>query len=707
MEDLLSDASTMGADTVPASTSSAQSCANGSAVGVKLQQQLSVGAQSSPPTSPRNEHVKPEDDDEEEPISPVDMRRNKEKASMLAAFTGRSRGHSPRGSSSDGDYSGLPTLMEMIPLFQSMDEQAVKDLLFSAREVCFARGDVIALQGEVSKCFFYLTRGTAVASKATKETIGGKQRAIAKVVKNYGPWQLFGELGVLLKQDRAASIIVTSQHAGCLAIFPRDAPHLFAMSIAVPTPSGFEIRQPGDSMTRGLASFKDVAYNGVKERERQKWCQRAETHARKLARQSGSAADLFTFYMEPMPMTMCLPQERWLRRYLKNYADSEIASHHDQSTSVLQPILSGASDTVLSIIAVAMVSDAKMFSAGEVILSPKQEAGNFCVLFTGEIMVSRSSCPSMPSTIISQPGMCFGDTSFEAVTSPIIVETITEVTLYTLSKSKFETILECNAEFKQQFEATKVARAQARCEQQKFCQSLTKKTSAPSNMLSPYKARRTALARSVSIESSVGAADSVGTVDPMQLRFHLSDEDIAQNREHYLMPGRSSWKPAHGAHVDPVAPVNRSFGHRAHIFNEVCIYSHLGKYESLDFEEDNDFEALHEDQGLDGRESADSKMKHWILSLSIGLCTGIAGFLLSVMVSSLTSWKWESVFAQTNNGHIGSGYLCLLLFTVPMSVIAAIFVYIEPEAAGSGIPCAVDPEQALVVSTAVPIITVS
>ena len=48
--------------------------------------------------------------------------------------------------------------------------------------------------------------------------------------------------------------------------------------------------------------------------------------------------------------------------------------------------------------------------------------------------------------------------------------------------------------------------------------------------------------------------------------------------------------------------------------------------------------------------------------------------------------KWDSVFLHTDQGDLVLGYLTLLCFTVPMSTVAAIFVYIEPEAAGSGIP---------------------
>ena len=106
-----------------------------------------------------------------------------------------------------------------------------------------------------------------------------------------------------------------------------------------------------------------------------------------------------------------------------------------------------------------------------------------------------------------------------------------------------------------------------------------------------------------------------------------------------------------------------------------------------DFEEDAFIEALNDDQPTEAqRPAANLHIQHWILSLSIGLGTGIFGFLLAVMVSGLTSWKWATVFAQTDKGDIGTGYLCLLMFTLPMSIIAAIFVYIEPEAAGSGIP---------------------
>ena len=71
--------------------------------------------------------------------------------------------------------------------------------------------------------------------------------------------------------------------------------------------------------------------------------------------------------------------------------------------------------------------------------------------------------------------------------------------------------------------------------------------------------------------------------------------------------------------------------------NKVHNCSMLGKYESLDFEEEADFVALAEN--TTGTSSSDEDagrgLKPWVLSLCIGLGTGIIGFLLGAMVSNL------------------------------------------------------------------------
>jgi hypothetical protein len=76
-------------------------------------------------------------------------------------------------------------------------------------------------------------------------------------------------------------------------------------------------------------------------------------------------------------------------------------------------------------------------------------------------------------------------------------------------------------------------------------------------------------------------------------------------------------------------------------------YSMLSRYEGLDFEEAEDWGNPFGDGGDDELEKGPSDSSQWMLSLSIGVATGCVGFLLSVFVAGLTSWKWATVFAQT------------------------------------------------------------
>ena len=107
-------------------------------------------------------------------------------------------------------------------------------------------------------------------------------------------------------------------------------------------------------------------------------------------------------------------------------------------------------------------------------------------------------------------------------------------------------------------------------------------------------------------------------------------------------PCRLHLHPARKSKVNREGDVEDGGGQRCitpafSTLNKVHNCSMLGKYESLDFEEEADFVALAEN--TTGTSSSDEDagrgLKPWVLSLCIGLGTGIIGFLLGAMVSNL------------------------------------------------------------------------
>ena len=71
-------------------------------------------------------------------------------------------------------------------------------------EKTFKKGDFIITEGEVGRSFFFMSEGTAIA---TKKLDGDTE---ATKVKDYAKGQYFGERALLTNENRAANIVATS-----------------------------------------------------------------------------------------------------------------------------------------------------------------------------------------------------------------------------------------------------------------------------------------------------------------------------------------------------------------------------------------------------------------------------------------------------------------------------------------------------------------
>ena len=68
----------------------------------------------------------------------------------------------------------------------------------------FKKNDFIITEGEVGKSFYFISEGTAIA---TKKFDGAAE---ATKVKDYSKGQYFGERALLTNDNRAANIVATS-----------------------------------------------------------------------------------------------------------------------------------------------------------------------------------------------------------------------------------------------------------------------------------------------------------------------------------------------------------------------------------------------------------------------------------------------------------------------------------------------------------------
>jgi CRP-like cAMP-binding protein len=91
------------------------------------------------------------------------------------------------------------SLLKTIPLFGEVPEDKLAKIAPFANSDEFAEGEVVVKEGGYSNHFYAIEEGTA------KVESNGEQ------VAELGPGDIFGEQGLLEKQERSASVIATSR----------------------------------------------------------------------------------------------------------------------------------------------------------------------------------------------------------------------------------------------------------------------------------------------------------------------------------------------------------------------------------------------------------------------------------------------------------------------------------------------------------------
>src|SRR3954453_16139044 len=91
-----------------------------------------------------------------------------------------------------------PERLRAIPLFASLDEETLKSVAVFAGESSVAEGRQIVQEGDYAHEFMAIEEGTADVVR------GGE------TIASLGPGDFFGEIGVVEKTLRTASVVATS-----------------------------------------------------------------------------------------------------------------------------------------------------------------------------------------------------------------------------------------------------------------------------------------------------------------------------------------------------------------------------------------------------------------------------------------------------------------------------------------------------------------
>ena len=101
-------------------------------------------------------------------------------------------------------------LLAGCPLFRGIDRAGLAGLAEVATPVDFPAGHVIARQGEIGTGFFVVIEGMV---RVVRD---------GEILARLGPGEFFGELSVLDRMPRNASVIADSETTSCLALASWD-----------------------------------------------------------------------------------------------------------------------------------------------------------------------------------------------------------------------------------------------------------------------------------------------------------------------------------------------------------------------------------------------------------------------------------------------------------------------------------------------------
>jgi CRP/FNR family transcriptional regulator, cyclic AMP receptor protein len=91
------------------------------------------------------------------------------------------------------------SLLKTIPLFADVSEDKLRKIAPFAETDEFAEGQVVVKEGGYSNHFFAIEDGTAKVERAGEH------------IADLGPGDVFGEQGLLEKQERSATVTATSR----------------------------------------------------------------------------------------------------------------------------------------------------------------------------------------------------------------------------------------------------------------------------------------------------------------------------------------------------------------------------------------------------------------------------------------------------------------------------------------------------------------
>jgi len=114
--------------------------------------------------------------------------------------------------SADKVAAGHADTLALMPLFRSLARPQLLKLAASASERTFMTGEVIFHQGEPSDCLYVVLSGQVRVLQSTYESALGGQ-----FLAEFGYGEIFGELGMLTVQPRAATVVAV-EHTRCLAL---------------------------------------------------------------------------------------------------------------------------------------------------------------------------------------------------------------------------------------------------------------------------------------------------------------------------------------------------------------------------------------------------------------------------------------------------------------------------------------------------------
>lgn len=93
-----------------------------------------------------------------------------------------------------------------------------------------------------------------------------------------------------------------------------------------------------------------------------------------------------------------------------------------------------------------------------------------------------------------------------------------------------------------------------------------------------------------------------------------------------------------------------------------------------------------QDRGTWWTNSRRTTARKWVLVIVLGLVIGGIGYFVSYVTEALTMFKFDTVLDYINRGQWEAAFFIFLTICLFYSSIAGIFCWMEPTAAGSGIP---------------------